>query len=278
MTKLLAARQIVTSMVTGILLWCVIGIGVSVLVSATLVLGYALFIVKDALAPAALSGAVQGLWLYLARNRWSGKKELVWFGIILFVIAALAGGSSAGYVNSQVHLAEVRSPAPAAWKGRVALGVVLFLCAAGFEYVHYGVRLLERFPALGLSERAVIDLNAGNAQGTARSGSYEYSGQFHRSCVVGSEGGVMEISQNDGKIQVYAADMWLKGGIDGNGEFCAGGQRTSAMDRNSMLRHLLTGRFRNESQFQYSLRSSLIINGSIKNTTMESGAGRLLRR
>src|SRR3989475_6052192 len=36
MTKLLAARQIVTSMVTGILLWCVIGIGVSVLVSATL--------------------------------------------------------------------------------------------------------------------------------------------------------------------------------------------------------------------------------------------------
>src|SRR5437773_26576 len=66
MTKLLAARQIVTSMVTGILLWCVIGIGVSVLVSATLVLGYALFIVKDALAPAALSGAVQGLWLYLA--------------------------------------------------------------------------------------------------------------------------------------------------------------------------------------------------------------------
>src|SRR5207253_11244580 len=78
MTKLLAARQIVTSMVTGILLWCVIGIGVSVLVSATLVLGYALFIVKDALAPAALSGAVQGLWLYLARNRWSGKKELVW--------------------------------------------------------------------------------------------------------------------------------------------------------------------------------------------------------
>jgi len=161
MTKLLAARQIVTSMVTGILLWCVIGIGVSVLVSATLVLGYALFIVKDALAPAALSGAVQGLWLYLARNRWSGKKELVWFGIIsgaalglldfapayvtttacfgwghifLFVIAALAGGSSAGYVNSQVHLAEVRSPAPAAWKGRVALGVVLFLCAAGFEY------------------------------------------------------------------------------------------------------------------------------------------------
>jgi len=88
----------------------------------------------------------------------------------------------------------------------------------------------------------------------------------------------MEISQNDGKIQVYAADMWLKGGIDGNGEFWAGGQRTSAMDRNSMLRHLLTGRFRNESQFQYSLRSSLIINGSIKNTTMESGAGRLLRR
>src|SRR5256885_8771151 len=150
MTKLLAARSIVTSMVTGILLWCVIGIGVSVLVSATLVLGYALFIVKDALAPAALSGAVQGLWLYLARNRWSGKKELVWFGIIsgaalglldfapaylttttacfgwghifLFVIAALAGGSSAGYVNSQVHLAE----APAAWKGRVVLGVVLF--------------------------------------------------------------------------------------------------------------------------------------------------------
>jgi len=48
MTKLLAARQIVTSVVTGILLWCVIGIGVSVLVSATLVLGYALFIVKDA--------------------------------------------------------------------------------------------------------------------------------------------------------------------------------------------------------------------------------------
>src|SRR5256884_1413828 len=82
MTKLLAARQIVTSMVTGILLWCVIGIGVSVLVSATLVLGYALFIVKDALAPAALSGAVKGLWLSLARNRWSGKKELVWFGII----------------------------------------------------------------------------------------------------------------------------------------------------------------------------------------------------
>src|SRR5207245_7413705 len=196
---------------------------------------------QNALAPAALSGVVQGLWLYLARNRWSGKKELVWFGIIsgsalglldcapayvtttacfgwghifLFVSAALAGGSSAGYVNSQVHLAEVRSPAPAAWKGRVALGVVLFLCAAGFEYVHYGVRLLERFPALGLSERAVIDLNAGNAQGTARSGNYEYSGQFHRSCVVGSEGGVMEISQNDGKIQVYAADMWLKGGLD----------------------------------------------------------------
>src|SRR5205814_4833011 len=130
MTKLLAARQIVTSMVTGILLWCVIGIGVSVLVSATLVLGYALFIVKDALAPAALSGAVQGLWLYLARNRWSGKKELVWFGIIsgaalglldsapayvtttacfgwghifLFVIAALAGGSSAGYVMVAVE-------------------------------------------------------------------------------------------------------------------------------------------------------------------------------
>src|SRR5437667_12122066 len=82
MTKLLAARQIVTSMVTGILLWCVIGIGVSVLVSAVLVLGYELFIVKDALAPAAFSGLVQGLWLYLARNRWSGKKDLAWFGII----------------------------------------------------------------------------------------------------------------------------------------------------------------------------------------------------
>src|SRR2546422_9510633 len=80
MTKLLAARQIVTSMVTGILLWCVIGIGVSVLVSATLVLGYALFIVKDALAPAALSDAVQGLWLYLARNRLVGQERasLVW--------------------------------------------------------------------------------------------------------------------------------------------------------------------------------------------------------
>src|SRR5438132_14357353 len=88
----------------------------------------------------------------------------------------------------------------------------------------------------------------------------------------------MEISQNDGKIQVYAADMWLKGEIDVNGEFWAGGQRTSAMDRNSMLRHLLTGRLRNESQFQYPLRSSLLINGSIKNTTMASGAGRLWRR
>src|SRR5438045_6218167 len=137
MTKLLAARQIVTSMVTGILLWGVVGIVVSVLVSATLVLGYALFIVKDARAPAALSGAVQGLWLYLARNRWSGKKELVWFGIIsgaglglldfapayvtttacfgwghifCFVIVGVAVGSYACYFYSDVHFLDGRFP------------------------------------------------------------------------------------------------------------------------------------------------------------------------
>src|SRR5947208_2913090 len=125
MTKLLAARQIVTSMVTGILLWCVIGIGVSVLVSATLVLGYALFIVKDALAPAALSGAVQGLWLYLARNRWSGKKELVWFGIISgaalglldFAPAYVTTTACFGWghiflfvIRSEEHTSELQSP------------------------------------------------------------------------------------------------------------------------------------------------------------------------
>jgi hypothetical protein len=297
-------RQIAKSILNGILLWCLVGIGVSVLVSAVLISAYAIFIFKDALAPAFFSGAVQGIWLYAARNGFATRKDLICFGVISgaalglldfvpvyvtttacfgwwyigwFVIAAIAGGSSAGYLNSWVHVSDVRSRTRSAWKTQAVLGALLFFCAAGFEYEHYGASLLERMPALRVSERVIAEMHSGNATGTARSGSYQYSGQLRRSCVVGSNGGVMEIREQDGNLQAYVTGMWLKGGINADGTLWAAGQRSSTTDRNSILRDLLVGRFRNETEFEYTLRSSLIVNGSTKNTTMERGAGRRLR-
>ncbi len=275
MNKMLATRQIVNSILTGILVWCTAGIGVSVLVSAVVVFTYALFIVKDAFA-GVLSGAGLGLLdfvpVYVKTTPCFG-----WWHIGWFVIAAVAGGSAAGFLNSQVHPSRVPPGTRPAWKIRAALGTLLFFCAAGFESEHYGERLLERLPAWPVSERAIAKIHTGNALGTARSGSYQYLGRFHRSCVVGSNGGVMEIKQQDGSLQAYVADMWLKGGINADGRFWAAGQRSSTTDRNSILRNLFVGRFRNETQFDYILRSSLIVNGSTKNTTMESGTGSLLR-
>ncbi len=290
-------RSLVRGAVVGIL----VGVSVGAVVSAFVVSVYAIFLFYYAAPSAALLGALQGLWLYLERDRWASQREVLLFGtvsgaalgllgfapifvqtnvllrgrdIVLLLCAAIAGGGAAGRVNASFFVSYARPQMSPGLRRRLVAGGLIVLSIGLFEYLQYGPAVARKLPVPALSERAVRNLPSGHARGVRWAGCYEYNGDFFEgSGVVGTAGGAMVFVQKGGALQIddIGHGKTLRGGIDADGRFWAG---TQGEERDgSALRLLVRGRFLDRDRFKFSFRVSLVKHGSVANTTREDGAG-----
>lgn len=301
------------SVARGVLSWALVGCGTAAVISFLVLSAYAVFVFEDAGPAAAVLGAIQSVWLYLERTRWRSSRELFGFGslsgaalgllgfapsfaqttvnfswsaISVLLCAALAGGLAAGSVNAWFFVSQVRADAPPGYSRWLFTGCCLVLSVAAFEYWHYGPIIIRKLPVPKLSESSVLNLPAGDATGSRWSGLYRFRGEtFESSGMVGGERGLIQFVQNNGSLKVCRdGDEVLAGGINANGEFWAGSQRTgdaALVWRGSQgayaLRWLLKGKFLDNDHFEYSSRTSLLENGRFRNSTRVDGTGDRLR-
>jgi len=223
-----------------------------------------------------LSGAALGL-LNFAPSFAQTTVLHRWWGIGVFVAAALAGGYAAGRFNAWLITPEI---GPGARPGRrvdakrlIPVGFVL-LGIAVLEYFHYGPVIIRKFHIPALRESSVVNLPAGNATGSRWSGTYQVELEaLESSGFVGKSGGQLEFVQQDGQLTVNGlGGMILRGGMDSNGRFWAGGQRQTGVESGT-LRFLLTGRFQDTEVFTCSKRVTLLKGGRHVNSSREDGSG-----
>jgi len=186
-------------------------------------------------------------------------------------------GYAAGRFNAWLITPEI---GPGARPGRrvdakrlIPVGFVL-LGIAVLEYFHYGPVIIRKFPIPALRESSVVNLPAGNATGSRWSGTYQVELEaLESSGFVGKSGGQLEFVQQDGQLTVNGlGGMILRGGMDSNGRFWAGGQRQTGVESGT-LRFLLTGRFQDTEVFTCSKRVTLLKGGRHVNSSREDGSG-----
>ncbi len=265
-----------------------------------MVYAYAIFLFFYATPTAIILGAMQGLWLYLERNRFSTARELIlfetlsgaalgslafapifvqtnvilsWWAIGILLFAAIAGGLAAGTVNAWFFSSYVHPQTIAGHRRRFVTGCLIIFAFAVLEYFHYGPSIIRAVPVLKLSESSVLSLPSGDASGSRWAGCYQYAGDFKGSAWVGGEGGLMRFSQNDGRLEVYDTghETMLVGGINVDGRFWAGTQRLTR--DGGVWRFLLRGKFLDTDRFEYSWRFTLRTGGTSANTGRTVGSG-----
>jgi hypothetical protein len=280
------------SIVCAVAVWAIVGVPVAVVIAGFRVFVWVIFALPEIAATAAVLGAVQGLWLYLAsmpsepnrnNHRWFGATSGGILGLLgfppvfsrinsiiadrlsveVFLLAAVSSGIAAGVATARV-MAALRSRRLILGRGMV-VGCLLVLPLAALDYHFYWPPTADRLPVPRLSHQAVTNISAGDAQGSSWAGCYQYLGQFSRgSGLVGGEGGLLRVEQSDGSLRVFdgSADPLL-GGVDGNGRFRFGSERTTGQDT---LRMLWEGKF-NGSSLDYTRRITVLHGMNVLNTT-----------
>lgn len=287
----------------GALIWCTLGSGVAALISSLVLFVYAVFVVTAAARIAALLGAVQGLWIFLERHSWKTSRQRVrfgcvsgaafgllgfapayihteilpphgWWGIAVFLIAALLGGMAAGAVTAMLVATPDTPQATSGHIRRILVGSLLVLAGASIEHALFWPALNQKLPITALDESSVVNLPAGNARGSLWSGCFQYNGQmFWASGVVGKEGGEAFVQQNDGGLIISFAGSSdkLTGGVNEDGEFWAGAQ--SSIGQGETLRTLIRGRLADKDHLEYSLRRTYRRGTKFQNSTRVDGYG-----
>jgi hypothetical protein len=273
--------------------WVIVGVPVAAVIAAFRVFIWVIFSLPDMAVTAAILGAVHGCWLYLAgRPSETKSSEHRWFvplsggilGLLGFppvfsringvvadrplvavcIVAAVGGGIAAGFAARRFAAA----PRPTLSRA-VIVGCLLVLPLAVLDFHFFWPPTVDRLPVARLSTQAVTQVPAGDARGSAWAGCYQYLGQTSRgSGVLGGEGGILQVRQTDGALQVLdgSADPLL-GGVDRQGRFRFGAERTTAPDT---LRVLWEGKF-NETSLDFTRRTTVLRATKILNTTRLAG-------
>ncbi len=278
---------------TAAAIWVIVGVPVAAVIAGFRVFAWVIFSLPEMAATAAVLGAVQGLWLYLAgRPSEQEYGDLPWFGpasggilgllgfppvfsringvvadrlmVAVFLLAAVCGGIAAGFASARVGPV-LRSNL----RGSVVVGCLLLLPLAAVDHHFYWPATSDRLPVPPVSHQAVTNLSAGDARGSTWAGCYQYLGQLSRgSGVIGGDGGLLEMEQTDGSLNVLKVSGYaLLGGVNGNGRFRFGAERTTGKDT---LRVLWEGKF-NSSSLDFTRRITVLRGMNILNTTRLTG-------
>ena len=290
-------RNFLTCAVTGALVWLTVGCGTAALIGTAAILFWAFGLVIYYGAPvAAALGAAQGVWIaaHLRSNIPSSPRFWMWIGAMLgflgfplsfamaegttrwwrvavFIAAAVLGGAAAGRATAAVILRAHEVVGGNHWR-RLARAGVLVAAVAGLEWWLLWPRLDPRFPTSPVTE-SDVNILAGDARGSLWAGCFSYEGKtFGPSSGLGVSGGSAHFYQEDGKLRlVHGLDTEYFGSISRNGRF-SGGRRTVSPD-GLLLRERIDGGFLSDSQYQYSIRSTVLQNGRIRNTARYVGVG-----
>ena len=276
--------------------WVVVGVPAAAIIAASRMFVWVIFALPEMAETAAVLGAVQGLWLYLAGRPEPEDGHLRWFGpaaggvlgllgfppvfsringvvadrllVAVSLLAAVCGGIAAGFVSTKVVAVPVRGRR-STLNQPLVLGCLLVLPLAALDYHFYWVPMVDRLPVPQVSRQVVTSLAAGNARGSAWAGCYQYLGQLSRgSGVLGKEGGLLKVAQADGALKVVDGDAHpLLGGVDGDGRFRFGAERTTGQDT---LRVLWEGKFHGNS-FDFTKRVTGLRGPNLLNTTRLTG-------
>jgi len=169
------------SIATASVVWVIVGVSVAAVIAACRIWIWVILSVPDMAATAAILGAVQGLWLYLAGRppesdfrslRWPGSVSGGLLGLLgfppvfsrtdivadrltvaIFLLAAICGGTAAGLASGRVVATRAR------W-GRLTLrrsalvGCLLVLPPAAVDYRLYWPPAADRLPVPRVSRQA----------------------------------------------------------------------------------------------------------------------------
>jgi hypothetical protein len=282
---------------TAAAVWAAVAVPVAAVVASVRVFVWVIFALPEMAATAAVLGAVQGLWLWLAGRPLSSEYgHFRWFGpiaggvlgllgfppvfsringvvadrllVAVSVLAAICGGITAGFVTARVVAVPLRGGRSTLGRS-VFVGCVLVLPLAALDYHFYWVPTVDRLPVPQVSRQEVTNLAAGDARGSTWAGCYQYLGQLSRgSGVIGKEGGLLKVRQADGALKVLDSDAHpLLGGVDGDGRFRFGVERTTGQDT---LRVLWEGKF-HDSSLDFTRRMTGLRGLNLLNTTRLTG-------
>jgi hypothetical protein len=291
--RLPSLLRLFLSMATASAVWVIAGVPVASVIAACRIWIWVILSVPDMAATAAVLGAVQGLWLYLAGRppeadfrgrRWLGSVSGGVLGLLgflpvfsrtdivadrstvaVFLLAAICGGTAAGLALGRVVALQAR------W-GRLTLsrsilvGGLIVLPLAAVDYRLYWPPAVARLPVPLVSRRAVTNISAGNAHGSAWAGCYQFKGQFSRGGVGGAWGPLM-VAQADGGLKVLNGTSALQGGVDDDGGFRFGAEEVEGQDT---IRVLWEGKFKGSS-LDFTRRETVLRGTSIANTTRLTG-------
>ena len=281
------------SIASIVTVWVIVGVPVAAVIAAFRVFVWVIFSLPEMAATAAVLGVVHGCWLYLTVTpSESASRSLRWFapvsggilGLLGFppvfsringvvadralvaagILAALGGGIAAGFAAAKLACVP-RSHLSRA----VGVGCLLVLPLAALDFHFFWPPTVDRLPVARLSSQAVTQVPPGDARGSAWAGCYQYLGQTSRgSGMLGGEGGMLQVRQTDGGLQVLdGSPDPLLGGVDRAGRFRFGAERTTAPDT---LRVLWEGRF-GDNSIQFSRRMTVLRATKILNTTRLTG-------
>lgn len=253
--------------------WVLVGVPAAGIICAAALSFYVILAFHQMAITAAVLGAIQGLWLQLiGRSQERSRPELIYAGalsgcilglfgfppafsdtelvitnnivIVLFVSAAVFGGTAAGIVSALVTT-PVRTPASSLLR-KIAIGCLLLLPLATAERFLFWPGTADKLPVQEVTQKAIARLSAGNARGSAWSGCYWYWGRLSGSSGGnGGQSGLLRIRQFDGLVYVVLGnDTELKGGVDRKGDFRFGGENQRGGD---IMRDLWEGRFHKDS-------------------------------
>jgi hypothetical protein len=292
--RLSPLRDAFRSIATAAAVWVIVGVPVAAVIAAFRVFLFVITSFPEMAATAAVLGAVQGLWLYLAGRQSEsecggvlrlssisgGVLGLLGFPpvfsrssvvadrlmVAVFLLAAICGGIAAGYASGRVVAVPVRGRRSTLSRG-VAFGCLLVLPIAALDYHFYWPATADRLPVPQVSHQAVTNLSAGNARGSAWAGCYQYRGELSRgSGVIGKEGGLLKVAQTDGALKVFNGSTFI-GGVDDDGRFRFGSERVTGQDT---LRVLWEGTF-HDSSMEFKQRTTVLRGAHILNTTQLTG-------
>src|SRR6185295_14642983 len=214
---------------TAAAVWAIVAVPVAAVIAAFRISIWVITSFPEMATTAALLGAVQGLWIYVAgRPSESEYGALRWLGAVsggvlgllgfppvfsrsnivadrlmvtVFLLAAICGGIAAGLASGRTVTVPVRGRRSTL--GRyVVSGCLLVLPIAALDYYFYWPPTADRLPVPRVSHQIVTNLSPGNARGSTWAGCYQYLGQLSRgSGVIGKEGGLLKVAQTDGALQ-----------------------------------------------------------------------------
>ena len=266
---------------TAAAIWVIVGVPVAAVIAGFRVFAWVIFSLPEMAATAAVLGAVQGLWLYLAgRPSEQEYGDLPWFGPASGGILGLLGfppvfsringvvadrvdgggfplGRRLRWNRRRIRLGESWARARAqTFAGALSLAVYSCCLSPPLIITSTGPRPSDRLPVPPVSHQAVTNLSAGDARGSTWAGCYQYLGQLSRgSGVIGGDGGLLEMEQTDGSLNVLKVSGYaLLGGVNGNGRFRFGAEITTGKDT---LRVLWEGKF-NSSSLDFTRRITVL--------------------